>query len=676
MKDTASNYELKDTVANNDPVKDTEKVTAPAEDANLKMWFDHLTQKTSRYDTSNINSTASSYTIQMARNEMEGCHFYLYSPTNKKVTIKVSDFMNEYGETLETELGVEFYIEEGYLPLKGFEEGQTSASGNVVSVYPDAVVPYESYINGGYGSDEGGSYEYGTWVPIGPYSYKPWELDKYPYRDAVRGFTIQATTTKASRPGQYSATVEIYDAETGECIKMANVYTYVYDVVLSEETALDTYIGMWNEYYLQTYNNFGGYNDATVIQALADFMLQYRLTPVFGGWTVENVLGTEWLYNPRVTTFRVGDKETYDKYKNDPILAGKMVYYGQDEPGAPRGQYRGITLADGTKVNYFDAYGMLAVLGIAEEAQMLQNVWGWSDYRLLIPVERNIDFNNFAAFPNLDQSGTISGMSWAVIEAALQEQGAKDLYNKYKTDLKNSADMVEFLSDYITLWVYVYTGSTPRVLSNTSGCRYMQSAAYDAEFGEFADRMRKYQAQGDEIWGYVACEPQWHSPYQNILLFNDGTEARTMFWTSYMLDQTGWLYWREDYYGAVNTNTYAMRVPFSATGPGDGILVYPGAIYGQIDPIPSIRLMNMRDGVEDYQLLCMIEQYYGEAKANELVANIVTSTVTFTRDDDKIYSVHAEILRLLEEVAGTMCKHTWVDATCEAPRQRWKGSLI
>ncbi len=641
ITDSTANYTLLNTVSKNDPVKDKETVTAPNDDANLKMWFDHLTQKVSRYDTSNKNSTNSSYTIQMGRNEMEGCHFYLYHPENKKITIKISDFINEYGETLETELGVEFYIEEGYLPLKGFTEGQTSAAGNVVGVYPDAVVPYESYIKNGFGGDEGGSYEYGTWVPIGPYTYKGVT------REAIRGFTIQATTLRTSRPGQYSATVEIYDAETGECIKMANVYTYVYDVILSDETALDTYIGVWNENYIQTYQKFGGYNDADVTRALANFMLDYRMTPSMGGWATENVLGVEWLYNPRVTTIRVYDQATYEKYKNDPILAEKMVYYGQDEPGAPREQYRPLTLEDGTKVSYYDQFGVLAMLGVAEEAKMLQS-WGWDDYRLLIPFERNADFTDFSTYPNLMQDGVIPGMSWAAIEAALQEEGAKELYNKYKTELQSSEDMVDFLSEYISLWVYTYTGSTPRALNSTSGCRYMQSVAHDTVYGEYEERMRKYKAEGDEIWGYVACEPQWHSPYQNILLFNDGTEARTMFWTSYKLGQTGWLYWREDHYGAANTNTYAMRAPFSATGPGDGILVYPGAIYGQVDPIPSIRFMNMRDGIEDYELLCMLEEKYGEAKAMEMVENIVTSTVTFTRDDDKVYNVHAEILRLLE----------------------------
>jgi hypothetical protein len=92
-----------------------------------------------------------------------------------------------------------------------------------------------------------------------------------------------------------------------------------------------------------------------------------------------------------------------------------------------------------------------------------------------------------------------------------------------------------------------------------------------------------------------------------------------------------------------------MRCPFSKTGPGDGILIYPGAAYGQLDPIPSIRLINMREGIEDYQLLTMLEDMKGAAYADELVSHITTSTVTFTEDDDVVYNVHSYLLRALEQ---------------------------
>jgi len=57
----------------------------------------------------------------------------------------------------------------------------------------------------------------------------------------------------------------------------------------------------------------------------------------------------------------------------------------------------------------------------------------------------------------------------------------------------------------------------------------------------------------------------------------------------------------------------------------------------------------MRDGIEEYQMLTMLEEAYGKEYTDELVSHIVTSTVTFTRDDDRVYNVHSYLLRALEE---------------------------
>ena len=297
-----------------DPIPDKVLPTAPNDDPDMLLWFDHITEKVDRYTI--VRNGDPTYVIQMGKNEMEGCQFFVHSPTEKKITVKISDFTNANGDTLTTELGVEYYVEDGYVDMK--------FPGN--PVYPDAVVPYASYVS----KTEGGNYEEGAWVTVGPYSYKPWELDKYPYRDTSRAFVVQAITTPESVPGAYVATIEICDAYTGECIKMANVYTYVYNVTLSEETALDTTFMIWQNKILEQYANFGfGASDDEILKATADFLLKYRITPT---GTVD--YGTEWLSNPRVTTIRVTTKEQYDMFKDDPILSEKLYYYGQDEPGA------------------------------------------------------------------------------------------------------------------------------------------------------------------------------------------------------------------------------------------------------------------------------------------------------------------------------------------------------
>ena len=614
-----------------DPVPEKEAVVAPDDDPTVQLWFDHITEKVTRYDTSGKDSGRDSYTIQMGKNEIEGCQFFLYSPTNKKIHIKISDFTNDKGETLKTQLGVEFYLEDGYVTHNGFPAS---------FVYPDAVIPYDSYIafssnteSGRYGMDADSKIDYGPYVLIGPFSGSDWNHEKYPFRESVRGFVVEAETAKDTTPGAYKATIEIIDADTGKCIKMANVYTYVYDVTLSDETAMNTAFGLWDivSVYYQQYNENPDrhrYSDVEITKAVAEYFLKQRIT-LTGSITYFNVMGADWFKNPRVTSVRVLTKDQFDSIKNDPILAPKMFYYGQDEPGVPRG-WRPITWPDGTSETVYDNTGLLSVLAIAKEAKQLKEVWGWDNYRLLVPFERNLDFKSFN-FSGVDKNTAFP--TW---------------YNEFAVN--GERDAIEYLANHgVNLWVPHLFSFSPRDLKALSGAQYIQTPQIDSAFGEFSDRMNGFVEAGGERWSYVACEPKYTSPYQNILLFNDGTEGRTMFWTNYLNDVTGFLYWHVSYYDAAGNNTYQMRNPVSKTGPGDGILIYPGSAYGQLDPIPSIRLLNMRDGIEDYQMLTMLEEAKGAEYTDELVRHVTTSTLTYTRDDDVIYNVHSYLLRILEE---------------------------
>ena len=199
-----------------DPIPNKETVIAPDDDPTVKLWFDHITEKVTRYDLSGMNAGLESYTIQMGKNEIEGCQFFLYAPTNKKLHIKISDFANDKGETLTTNLGVEFYMEDGYVTHNGFP---------AAFVYPDAVIPYDSYIayssnteSGRYGMDADSKIDYGPYVLIGPFSGSDWNHEKYPFRDSIRGFVVEAETTKDTTPGAYKANIEFLYDDTGKCI--------------------------------------------------------------------------------------------------------------------------------------------------------------------------------------------------------------------------------------------------------------------------------------------------------------------------------------------------------------------------------------------------------------------------------------------------------------------------
>jgi hypothetical protein len=84
---------------------------------------------------------------------------------------------------------------------------------------------------------------------------------------------------------------------------------------------------------------------------------------------------------------------------------------------------------------------------------------------------------------------------------------------------------------------------------------------------------------------------------------------------------------------------------------GDGVLLYNGALIGSYEPISSHRLENLRNGIQDYQLLTMLEELVGQTAADEMVAMVTTDVVTYTNDDDYLKAVR---VLLFEKVAEAM----------------------
>ena len=72
---------------------------------------------------------------------------------------------------------------------------------------------------------------------------------------------------------------------------------------------------------------------------------------------------------------------------------------------------------------------------------------------------------------------------------------------------------------------------------------------------------------------------------------------------------------------------------------GDGVLMYPG----RENILPSIRLANVRDGVEDGELLKMIAER-DRAAADEACRKLITDLKNFSRDPTLLRKVRAELL--------------------------------
>ena len=107
-----------------------------------------------------------------------------------------------------------------------------------------------------------------------------------------------------------------------------------------------------------------------------------------------------------------------------------------------------------------------------------------------------------------------------------------------------------------------------------------------------------------EYWWFHSVEP--YGPYPNIRLDNLPIEARVSGWQSALYGVDGYEYfWMTDWKDNKDSKDlpWPQRAAKWKTGmSGAGTLCYPDE---QGRPMPSLRLVNLRDGLEDWALIEM-----------------------------------------------------------------------
>ena len=132
----------------------------------------------------------------------------------------------------------------------------------------------------------------------------------------------------------------------------------------------------------------------------------------------------------------------------------------------------------------------------------------------------------------------------------------------------------------------------------------------------FQERLRA----GEGLWTYVCCSPVY--PYANMFIDRSAVEPRVLFWLMSKANATGFLYWATDWYAGIAGPGSGAEHCFPEDTVwkieslksyrdawvhvnGDGLLLYPGK---RCEPLPSIRLFVVRDGIEDYEVHLITEK--------------------------------------------------------------------
>ena len=77
--------------------------------------------------------------------------------------------------------------------------------------------------------------------------------------------------------------------------------------------------------------------------------------------------------------------------------------------------------------------------------------------------------------------------------------------------------------------------------------------------------------------------------------------------------------------------------------------MYPGRYMGYNEPVGTLRLKNLCDGIEDYTYLTLAEEKLGRDWIDEKIAQITTSLTKYTLDDALLQRVRGEIGDTLAE---------------------------
>lgn len=166
---------------------------------------------------------------------------------------------------------------------------------------------------------------------------------------------------------------------------------------------------------------------------------------------------------------------------------------------------------------------------------------------------------------------------------------------------------------------------------------------------------------GEEVWWYVGCGPR--RPYANLFIDYPATDARTLFWAAFKHRISGFFYYEVAMWAsnmltqdigdpslvihedpqALDALRQGKRWPdvpwntftFSRYN-GDGQLIYPGR---NETPLPSLRLEVIRDGIEDYELLALLEDAalrLREADAERQYAFLVDESMRLAEVDPRV----------------------------------------
>ena len=575
-----------------DPADSYVHTDAEFEDASLRLWFDYASRKITP-DT--VDDTGmETFSVYMAKNEIEGAQLVLYSESDRAgYTAALSGFVNEAGDTLEADVFIQLYHD-------------CDSYGMV----PDAIPPLSAH---------------------GPFDLSAGK---------TQAFLVKITTEADSAAGWYSSDLSILDGE-GREVKKTKIFVNVWDFALSEETACDTSIGLAMG-YLSNSCASDGLDAQTRYKNYYDYLLENRVCAMYLPYELHEAGVTEYLDNPRVTSFQLQSDKGGTKIDYAQRARLLMQLFGKEE------------YAHRFEKAYYFAGALNAYKNVLDPLRPDQ-----------LETLKSAYDTEMAPFSKVQPS-------YSSIPVSFLSTYFADI--DYTLEDGTVIDQIDYYDDFVSLLCSKPFAYTENWELATPGAKVMQPDKWTAVYGSFKDRMAEYKAKdGNKLWWFISWDVE--APYINYYMQTEGVSQRLLFWQQYDCGVEGFLYNFANFWIGDCADPYSNNITDGSypNAHGESILIYPGATYGLTTPVGSLRLEAMRDGIEDYQLFTMLDSYKAGASA-ALIHKMTTGVCTYSADDGEYYETRKALGAAVEAAEKGECIHSY-EVTSSVPAGCTEGGV-
>ncbi len=170
--------------------------------------------------------------------------------------------------------------------------------------------------------------------------------------------------------------------------------------------------------------------------------------------------------------------------------------------------------------------------------------------------------------------------------------------------------------------------------------------------------VNRVRAQGDDVWSYTALvqtAPPYHPDYEAVRnelppfwqLDFPVISYRIAPWLNRRYHITGLLYWSSVHWHNPDRDPWddpGFRIRWN----GEGSLFYPGDEAGIDGPVASIRLKNLRDGLEDYEYFAILDGIGATGNVDATVRKVVPTWGSWNQDPGTFEALRQSLGEVIE----------------------------